>query len=122
MECHADPELIECRDKCKKALDCGHFCQRRCKEDCYPCPQLVAKVIPNCGHTAKVPCARDPVKEDCPKKCERKLTCGHDCKALCFQQCTENCREVVEVEKGWCGHEVERFCFEKEKGEFLPII
>jgi hypothetical protein len=117
MKCHEDPELIECKDKCKKALDCGHHCLRQCREDCYPCTQLVDKLIPNCGHTAKVPCGRIPVKEDCIEKCSRMLDCGHDCKAKCFEDCTHNCREVAEMEKGTCGHQIKRFCFEKQKGK-----
>jgi len=117
MYCYENPEEIACKNKCLKALDCGHLCQRMCKENCNPCKEMVDKVVPHCGHTAKVPCGREPIKDDCQQKCDKKLAgCEHFCKANCADECTVNCREVVEMEKGTCGHEIKRFCFEKRKG------
>lgn len=117
MVCHEDPEKITCRKNCKKLLACGHVCRRKCQEKCSPCTQLVDKVVLRCGHTAKVPCGRDPVKEDCEKACDWKLAdCKHPCKAKCAEECTVICREVDGVQMSSCGHEVERFCFETQNG------
>lgn len=118
MICHKDPEEIACHGNCKKLLACGHLCGLKCFESCnIPCSQLVDKVVPHCGHTAKVPCKRDPVKEDCEEACKRKLAgCEHTCQATCAEECTVNCREVDGMQMSSCGHKVEHFCFETRKG------
>lgn len=73
--------------------------------------------MPHCGHTAKVPCGREPVKADCEEACERKLPgCAHPCRAKCAEECTVNCQVVVGVKIGSCGHEVNLSCFESQKG------
>jgi hypothetical protein len=117
MSCHEDPEEITCRENCKKLLACGHFCRRKCQENCNPCVQLVEKLVPHCGHTAKVPCGREAGKEDCAQACERKLPgCEHLCKAKCAEECTVNCREVKSMQMSSCGHKVKHFCFEARQG------
>lgn len=120
MNCHEDAEEITCRENCKRSLACGHFCKRKCHESCNPCTQLVDKVVPHCGHTAKVPCGRDALREDCENECELKVAgCQHPCRAKCAEACTVNCREVDGLQMGSCGHEVKRFCFEARQGNVL---
>jgi hypothetical protein len=118
MMCHEDPEEKKCLKSCKKSLACGHFCKRKCHESCTPCTQLVDKVVPHCGHTVKVPCGREPVKEDCEKACERKLPgCKHPCTAKCAVDCASTkCCVSVGTAKASCGHDIENFCHEIQKG------
>ncbi|XP_065342326.1 NFX1-type zinc finger-containing protein 1-like [Cloeon dipterum] len=121
LECHIDPETEVCIKKCLKELDCGHKCRRKCNDSCTPCIEPVDKEI-ECGHTAKVACGISAARSDCTQQCEKLLPCGHKCKAKCADECTVNCREVVEMSVGKCGHEIKRFCFEKTQGTIVDMM
>ncbi|XP_059472573.1 NFX1-type zinc finger-containing protein 1-like [Neocloeon triangulifer] len=116
LECHIDPDSTECIGNCRKILSCGHHCLRKCNVECDPCMQPVEKVIPECGHSAKVHCGRETTKDDCTEQCDKILPCGHVCKAKCVEECTTDCMEFVEQQIGDCGHEIKRLCLEKTKG------
>jgi hypothetical protein len=86
-------------------------------------PSLWTKWCPIVATLPKVPCGREPVKEDCQKACERKLSgCEHLCRAKCAEECTVNCREVDSMQMSSCGHEVKRICFEARQGLALIRI
>lgn len=54
VECSLPVESIKCKKNCKKSLPCGHFCKKRCFEECGDCQVTVKKVIPACLHEAMV--------------------------------------------------------------------
>ncbi|XP_025075950.1 NFX1-type zinc finger-containing protein 1-like [Pomacea canaliculata] len=91
------------------ACNNGHVCQQRCCKPCGKCTYRIEKVIPMCGHKARVECHRDPGTWYCTSRCNQPLEkCGHQCSGKCGEcrksgrhadQCTE------EVERTWpCGH------------------
>ena len=57
-----------CKDQCSRQLRCGHFCPRRCGEEC---------------------------ATECQEPCQTQLGCGHLCPKKCFEPCIQEaeCRE-----------------------------
>ena len=90
----------------------GHQCQHRCHHPirCPQCLQPVLKTVPQCGHEQQVPCSTDPEKFSCLVKCEKILTCGHNCQEACGNVCTPQCK--VDCKKTLpCGHQKSLPCF-----------
>ncbi|KAI5738736.1 hypothetical protein M8J77_010544 [Diaphorina citri] len=69
------------------SLACGHIKDICCSEiNTYKCTENVEAFIELCGHTALVPCyAVTSGNIKCPKPCDIRLPCGH--------QCTQNCHK-----------------------------
>ncbi|KAL9976038.1 hypothetical protein ACROYT_G013272 [Oculina patagonica] len=89
-----------------------HQCQSRCHypRSCPKCPQPVIKTVPKCSHEQPIPCSMDPAEFSCKVKCEKILTCGHNCQEECGKSCTEKCR--VDCKKTLpCGHGKSMPCF-----------
>nr|CAD7200153.1 unnamed protein product [Timema douglasi] len=140
-------EKIKCLEPCERVL-CAleHNCKKMCWEECGPCTYLLLKIppcghealvlcyitlkdivcevmvsmeLPNCKHKVDVPCGVDPLKFDCPFKCEDRLMCGHACDKTChpledpehlevFTRCSKevsrkDCQNFCERTLG-CGH------------------
>ncbi|CAB3384828.1 Hypothetical predicted protein [Cloeon dipterum] len=48
-QCHQDDE-DKCYERCLKELDCGHECQKKCFESCYPCQACqLDLIVENCN-------------------------------------------------------------------------
>ena len=77
--------------------------------NCGPCPVSVEKTIARCGHKQIMKCGQDPELFICHEKCEKVRDCGHPCKLVCGEDCSESTNPatgcLVEVEKKLqCGH------------------
>lgn len=79
-----------CQLPCTARLDCGHTCQMKC----HPSDKEHRDIL-------------------CKRPCERDV-CGlqHPCPLLCFQQCHENCQELVQKLLP-CSHKQWVQCFQK---------
>ena len=117
MKCMDDPEKIECKQKCKRVLECTHWCKRRCNEECEPCQEMVEKTIESCQHKVRVACGKPATRDLCQKKCQRNLPCGHPCTNTCAVSCTEECMVKVGLADSPCGHQVVLYCGEKNRGK-----
>ena len=114
--CHVSDHFHE-KGQCSKFcfMKCSpkdHQCQYRCHypRSCPPCRQPVLKTVPQCRHEQLVPCSIDPEKFSCLVKCEKMLTCGHNCQEACGDLCTQRCK--VDCKKTLpCGHEKSLPCF-----------
>ena len=112
IKCHPyDPEIGHpnncdkpCARKCEAEI---HECKEKCSEQCQ-CKELVKKVL-SCDHSQLVCCDEDPVVQACNKPCEMILKCGHPCKKLCGQSCTDKCQYLISEELP-CGHKAQRLC------------
>ncbi|XP_038052094.1 NFX1-type zinc finger-containing protein 1-like [Patiria miniata] len=89
VECHKDVSALSCSQICGKKLSCGHVCMNLCGIPC-KCLRSVRKMLPHCDHTALLSCYLDVSSYECPKKCERKLACGHRCPNKCGEPCPGN--------------------------------
>ncbi|KAI8920392.1 hypothetical protein DFJ77DRAFT_497413 [Powellomyces hirtus] len=84
--CHTSSECPPCKQKCAQTCAhakcpklCGAYCAS-CSEDClWECPHGHGRCLLPCG----APCLRLP----CDKRCEKKLSCGHDCPLVCGEIC-----------------------------------
>ena len=114
--CHVSDHFHE-KGQCSKFcfMKCSpndHQCKYRCHypKSCPPCLHPVLQTVPQCGHEQPVPCSIDPEKFSCPVKCEKILTCGHNCQEACGNPCTQQCK--VDCKKTLpCGHEKSLPCF-----------
>ncbi|XP_076869960.1 NFX1-type zinc finger-containing protein 1 [Brachyhypopomus gauderio] len=112
--CHpydTDHKKYKCTKNCPKVLcELGHKCPHLCFEECGPCKVPMEKVVPECQHNQWMPCHVDPNSFICTVPCPKKLTCGHQCKALCGEKCTTLCK--VQVPKTLrCGHTQNESCY-----------
>lgn len=117
MFCHViDQEHTEyiCRKKCGNVIcENGHRCKKVCNQKCGNCLEIVAKVLPRCGHTQQVPCSIDPKEFECKEECKDTLACGHKCQSECGMGHTQNCNFLDE--KTWpCGHSGIVTCHQKD--------
>ncbi|XP_046388092.1 NFX1-type zinc finger-containing protein 1-like [Ischnura elegans] len=114
MDCSTDPSTVECLKPCKKQLDCGHACRRKCMEPCGGCLVKVEKEIPDCQHKIRVNCCDVPVRSLCREKCMKVLSCGHTCSSTCGIPCDVKRCVYLSTRKAQarCGHEVQLYCQE----------
>lgn len=112
-KCHAGShETVVCSKLCAHTRElCRHKCTQLChaSESCQPCPELVEKVLPGCGHSQVVLCSQLVENVKCMEKCPRLLGCSHDCPLLCGEPCPSYCGQPV-VKKLHCGHSTEAEC------------
>ena len=100
-----------CEVTCEKILDCGHRCQKLCRQECGDCRVEVKKSIPQCNNTPKhqipVACSENVLGDSCPAPCEYILPCGHGCIAKCgsSHRCVDE-----EVKRLTCGHTIDVKC------------
>ena len=82
MKCRLDAKRMECKERCKKTLDCGHQCQSKCGQPCTSsCQERVKKSDWSCGHEVTVACSS--TQKDCLVPCKTTLECGHKCPGTC---------------------------------------
>lgn len=76
--CHGDAKCPPCGEPCE--VRCGHSkCNKACHEPCAPCAESTCHS--SCPHTfCTMPCAAPCDWIPCSKRCEKILSCGHQCK------------------------------------------
>ncbi|KAF9428398.1 hypothetical protein BGZ94_002538 [Podila epigama] len=83
--CHPDSQCPPCQRPCEVA--CAHsICSTPCDTPCTACNERcvwMCKHQGQCSMPCGVPCDRLP----CNKRCELKLTCGHQCPSVCGEVC-----------------------------------
>ncbi|KAF9093273.1 hypothetical protein BGX23_003500 [Mortierella sp. AD031] len=114
-----------CSVKCGRTNFCGHGCSAKChgKEPCPPCEQTCAVVcvhskchqpcdvacaaccercIWTCPHQGEcnMPCGAPCDRLPCNKRCDKNLSCGHQCPSVCGELCpdTKFCVECKDPE------------------------
>ncbi|XP_043946062.1 NFX1-type zinc finger-containing protein 1 [Protopterus annectens] len=111
--CHpydVDHKQFQCMKSCQKVLcKFGHKCPQLCFKKCGSCQVRVDKVIPQCGHTQKVPCSMKADEFCCLEPCQKPLNCEHKCSNTCGEMCTELCPEKITLTLK-CGHAQEEEC------------
>ena len=80
--CHNELNQQICHTKCNKILQCGHRCEKKCWEMCYPCQTTYPASIRKCQHDIKLICGSSEIPA-CKENCRKKLQCGHICKKNC---------------------------------------
>uniref|UniRef100_A0A8D8TX39 NFX1-type zinc finger-containing protein 1 n=1 Tax=Cacopsylla melanoneura TaxID=428564 RepID=A0A8D8TX39_9HEMI len=86
-------QCYQCRESCQPCkiimknfeLACGHVKDIECYQiKSYNCKEKVEANIERCGHNALVPCYQITSGDIiCPKPCDRRLSCGHQCTLTC---------------------------------------
>ncbi|XP_046375700.2 NFX1-type zinc finger-containing protein 1-like [Haliotis rufescens] len=115
--CHvidAEHKSITCSKPCKRQCrKCkSYHCDLPCYQPCKPCPVLIEKTLPRCGHVQMIPCEEDELTYQCQERCNDSLPCGHGCQGACGQPHLP-CREPVEVTRP-CGHTIAVECRERD--------
>ncbi|KAL2841156.1 hypothetical protein BJY01DRAFT_257156 [Aspergillus pseudoustus] len=85
VECHGDTLCPPCTSPCD--VQCGHSkCQYKCSEPCAPC--AVSECLSSCPHSScSMPCAAPCDHIPCSLRCEKILSCGHQCPSVCGEPC-----------------------------------
>ncbi|KAI1439194.1 hypothetical protein GGR50DRAFT_7191 [Xylaria sp. CBS 124048] len=83
--CHGDEECPPCIKPCE--VRCSHSkCSMRCSEPCPPCAEQTCSSA--CSHRhCTMPCAAPCNWVPCSRRCEKQLSCGHQCPSLCGEIC-----------------------------------
>ncbi|XP_046375708.2 NFX1-type zinc finger-containing protein 1-like [Haliotis rufescens] len=115
--CHvidAEHKSITCSKPCKRQCrKCkSYHCDLPCYQPCKPCPVLIEKTLPRCGHVQMIPCEEDELTYQCQERCNDSLPCGHGCQGACGQP-HPPCREPVEVTRP-CGHTIAVECRDRD--------
>ena len=110
MFCKDDPNIVACRARCDRILDCGHPCPGVCSQACgaIMCRRKVVKEY-GCGHKQQVPCFESKTAI-CKAPCPRREGCIHKCKGLCGVPCSKYPCQVPLVKTLRCGHKVKMPC------------
>ena len=110
MFCKDDPNIVACRARCDRTLDCGHPCPGVCSQDCgaIMCRRKVVKEY-GCGHKQQVPCFESKTAI-CKAPCPRREGCIHKCKGFCGVPCSKYPCQVPLVKTLRCGHKVKMPC------------
>ncbi|XP_069193979.1 NFX1-type zinc finger-containing protein 1 [Procambarus clarkii] len=95
VQCCIPKEDIKCYQNCRKMLECGHQCPKKCVEKCGGCQVKVKKMVPDCNHEIQIECSQPPHKSECNGPCVLQLACGHPCGDTCSAPCTTSCRARV---------------------------
>ncbi|CAK75643.1 unnamed protein product (macronuclear) [Paramecium tetraurelia] len=73
----------QCQYECKRVLQCGHICKKKCWQECQPCEDY-CETVKYCGHKCYSLC-QQPFSS-CDQEICIKLDCGrHIIKKSCFQ-------------------------------------
>jgi len=98
IKCHQRESKLQCTEPCERRLECGHLCKKLCHEDCssFKCMANTKERKLPCGHIIsrkKIPCSKPDSDFKCRSRCE-KLSCGHNCSLMCFEDCNSGiCNE-----------------------------
>ena len=104
IRCGTPDMEVNCNQKCRKELPCGHKCQSSCHSgECPPCVKLVDKPCFCGGMYRPVPC--NTFKVSCGRGCTTVKFCGHKCNKQCHSEpCnSEPCKLPCGKQKP-CGH------------------
>ena len=94
LKCHASDGMtdythktVHCTVPCERACAInGHkHCKLECWQKCNPCPIVVNRTMPFCGHIQKMTCGTDVYKFVCQEPCKELLACGHKCPLQCHE-------------------------------------
>lgn len=111
-KCHLtmDPEdhTKQCMEPCnrlKRNCQANHPCDKACFKACDPCDAPVNVDLPCGHHQSDLICSINLVEFDCMSKCNRLLSCGHNCRQFCYE-CKEGCGPCpnVGLVQLTCGH------------------
>ncbi|KAL4911007.1 AAA domain-containing protein [Aspergillus multicolor] len=132
-KCHGDAPCPPCSSPCD--VQCAHSkCPEKCSDPCAPC--AMSDCLSSCPHSScSMPCAAPCDHIPCSLRCEKMLSCGHQCPSVCgeicpssaFCQvcCTDEVKEmVVDFIMGEQYREVdltENPCIFPKCGHFLTI-
>lgn len=85
--CHGDKPCPLCQAPCE--VFCGHSrCNKKCHEPCAPCAEQTC--ASHCPHSkCSLPCAAPCDWIPCSTRCEKLLSCGHQCPSLCGEACPD---------------------------------
>ncbi|KAF2718114.1 hypothetical protein K431DRAFT_275483 [Polychaeton citri CBS 116435] len=84
-KCHGDRPCQLCPGACDTRCNHGK-CAKKCHEPCTPCAE--EKCASRCPHSAcSMPCAAPCDWIPCSKRCEKHLSCGHQCPSICGAEC-----------------------------------
>ena len=109
VKCSIDLEDVSCPLQCKRVLECGHPCSKKCKEPCQ-CNTDIEVQLP-CEHSIRVWCREKDFPIQCKERCKRALDCGHDCSGYCHEECkTKECK-ITLLKDLPCGHQKSVACF-----------
>ena len=110
MFCKDDPNIMACRARCDRKLECGHRCPGFCSQACGAiiCRRKVVKEY-GCGHKQQVRCFERKTVI-CKAPCPRQERCTHKCKGFCGEPCSKYPCEVPSVKTFPCGHKVKMPC------------
>ncbi|XP_065913577.1 NFX1-type zinc finger-containing protein 1-like [Dysidea avara] len=119
IPCLKLPSDIQCKEKCKEILSCGHHCSGNC-HSCHlgrlhtPCKSPCGRTLP-CGHNCEFPCTSEcpPCSKPCGNycshsRCTRKcnepcVPCAEECQWKCkHYKCTKPCGEICNRPR--CNH------------------
>ncbi|KAI9221484.1 hypothetical protein BC828DRAFT_356939 [Blastocladiella britannica] len=92
---HVDGKCPPCQKPCD-ATKCEHaVCRKVCSEPCVPCLEECSWSCPHGAGSCDLPCGAPCIRVPCDKRCDRMLTCGHQCPSLCGEPCPSKafCRE-----------------------------
>ncbi|ORY69045.1 uncharacterized protein BCR38DRAFT_455826 [Pseudomassariella vexata] len=85
--CHGEAKCPPCPRPCE--VRCSHSkCSKLCHEPCAPCAEQTC--ASRCPHIqCTMPCAAPCNWVPCSKRCEKVLSCGHQCPSLCGETCPD---------------------------------
>ncbi|KAK5985991.1 hypothetical protein GCK32_012651, partial [Trichostrongylus colubriformis] len=107
--CHMSEKAV-CHKRCEEILNCGHQCPSTCGKPCdMVCLEPVTISNDFCNHSWTVVCCEANISTDCPKRCPKTLSCGHDCQERCGQPCTVLCNKPTRRHLD-CGHTINVPC------------
>ncbi|OAQ22438.1 hypothetical protein K457DRAFT_84858, partial [Linnemannia elongata AG-77] len=83
--CHLGDECPPCKQSC--ILTCTHS---RCTHPCKTlCPACCESCVWSCSHQGRcqLPCGAPCSRLPCNRRCEKTLSCGHQCPSVCGEKC-----------------------------------
>lgn len=96
--CSGDHEhTTRCMEPCRQA--CTHAkCRLPCSGPCAPCKEQCTWICPH--RVCLVPCGSVCARLPCDLRCEKFLTCGHQCPSVCGELCNvQVCHDCAPEEK-----------------------
>lgn len=111
--CHIkdrEHEKYDCREPCLKSCINDHPCQFPCFRKCPPCPVIIKKSLPQCGHEVDMACYQNPAEHLCKIFMNKKLPCGHETELVCHLDPAEYTCKIKMRRILMCSHERELEC------------
>ena len=87
----------QCNMQVERKLNCGHVMKTACYKELNSIKCKVPKEVelPTCGHKVLIACGDDPLTVPCPKPCDTRLECGHQCVNYCHVKSDPNHEKYV---------------------------